>query len=549
MASYLVQSGTSLYFVNPTTLTATLITLPAGITLYGSGTPCRAAVFGGVTTAQPQIIVVNGGTHDFWIDWTGTARLLQVSSPIVAPTLSAGAGTGLTGTYIVAATFKVKDANGTTIFETGLGPSSAGFAVVNTTILLNNIPSSADGVVNARGLYRTLTGGTTLYPWFDLDDNTTLSDDRGGSDALLSLLPTTASTYGAPPDLKLCVQWKDRLWGVPRILVDHLRWTEERVFYGWSATNEVLIPPTNTDSTGVTALIPRRDQLGVARRNRLYQITGESNDTFSRNQVTPNIGCLSQESVVVIRDVAYWLGEFGVVEWTSESIMYVSEAQVDAWFTSDKYFNRSLFSIAQGRYNPDIDAYELLLAGLDSDVLNMWVAFDLKRRCWLGPNVTDLPLACCGSDSEMHGYLRDADLLPIAVFGGSTGNIYKRDDVADDDNNPVRMDVILPVLGSFAPELEKTWLDPTLHSRVEPEGPGENTVTVTSSVGSLDEDGLVDDTDPVISEADLTQDYQRLDRPGTGRYVSFRFQHAAQGERVRIEGLEVPYTVIGRRDR
>lgn len=549
MASYLVQSGTALYFINPTTFAATAVTLPTGITLFGSTTPCRAAVFGGITNAQPQIIIVNGGTHDFWIDWTASARQLQISSPVAAPSLAAGAGTGLTGSWSVACTFKVKDTNGTTIFETGLGPLSTAQSLTNQTLKCNNIPTSGDAIVNARGLYRTLTGGTTLYPWFDLDDNTTLTDDRGGADAVLSLLPTTASTYSSPPDLKLCTQWKDRLWGVPRLAVDHMRWTEERIFYAWSATNELLAPPTNTDSSGITALIPRRDQLGVARRNRLYQITGDSNDTFARTQVTPNIGCLSQESVVIVRDVAYWLGERGVVEWSSESVMYVSESQVDPWFTSDSYFNRSLFSSAQGRYNPDTDSYELLVAGLGSTTLNMWVAFDLKRRAWYGPHLTPLPISCCGSDSERHGYLRDATLLPIAVFGGG-GVLYKRDStVADDDNNAVVMDCTLPIIGSFAPEREKVWLDATLHSRVEPAGTGPGVLTVTSAVGSLTASGFVSDDAPTVSSADLTLGYQRLNRAGNGPYVSFRFQHAAQGERVRIDGLEIPFAVTGRRPR
>jgi len=96
------------------------------------------------------------------------------------------------------------------------------------------------------------------------------------------------------------------------------------------------------------------------------------------------------------------------------------------------------------------------------------------------------------------------------------------------------------------PEQEKVWRDPTLHSRVESPTTGPDVLTVTSSVGPLDSTGLVADSAPVVSQADLTQGYQRLDRPGTGQYVSFRFQHAAQGERVRIQGLEVPFSIIVR---
>lgn len=514
----------------------------------------RAVLFG--SGDDPYILVVNGLSQDIYIDKYGTARTLNVLAPIAAPTVTTGALTGpsgtlLTGVYSVAVTFKVKTASGALLLETGLSPISTGSPALATgSLAVNAMPVSSEQSVNSRGVYRTVSGGNVLYPWFDEDNNTTLSEDRGGADATLSILPTAASVNGLPPLLKLITTWKDILWGVPRANIDHVRWTEPRLFYTWSAANEILIPPVNTDTRGVTAFIPRRDQLGIARRDRLYQITGDGDDTFARIQVSPNIGCLSQESVVVIRDVAYFLGERGVVEWNAQSCGYISEAQVDPWFNTDQYFNRSLFSLAQGRYNPGTDAYELLLAGVGSSVLNMWVAFDLDLRAWYGPHLSALPLSCCASDSERHGYLRSSTELALAVFGTTTGFLEKRDEtVADDDNLPVALDVQLPVLGAFAPELEKVWLDPTLHTRVEPAGSGPHTVTVTSAVGPVDKQGLVSDSAPIVNTADLTESYQRLDRPGTGRYVSFRFQHMAQGESVRIEGLEVPYGLIGRRDR
>ena len=475
MASYIAQGGTTLYFVSKSG-TLTPITMPTGVTVTGTSVPCRAVLFG--SGSDPYIIIVNGVSSDIYIDKYGNARTLNVVAPIVGPTVTTGALTGptgppttlISGIYAAAASFKVKTVSGALILESGLSPISTGSPSVSTgSLAVASIPVSSEPSVNARGLYRTLSGGNVLYPWFDIDNNTTLSDDRAGSDASMSLLPTTATSNGGPPLLKLVTTWKDILWGVPRNIIDHLRWTESRLFYAWSATNEIIVPPQNTDTYGITAFIPRRDQLGVARRDRLYQITGDGNDTFARTQVSPNIGCLSQESVVIIRDVAYWLGERGVVEWTSESCGYVTEAQVDPWFTTDEYFNRSMFTSAQGRYNPDTDSYELLVALLGSSSLNAWISFSLRARAWYGPHITSLSLSCCGSDSERNGYLRDSNSFPIAVFGTTTGYLEKRDPtVADDDGNAVAFDVTLPVIGSFAPEQEKVWLDPTLHSRVEP---------------------------------------------------------------------------------
>lgn len=536
MPSYLAQSGTSLYHVSQAGV-ATQITLPAGITLFGSAQITRPVLFQVIGT--PITVVVNGGTHDVWIDTNGTARSLQLVAPTGTPVLSAGASTGLTGIYKVAVTFKVKDANGATLIESGLGPVSSGSpSLSNTSLRLDNIPVSNDGTVNARGVYRTLTGGTTLYPWFDIDDNTSLFDDRDTVDSLLSLLPTTATTFGAPPDLKLIASWRDRLWGVPRVQIDHLRWTEERVFYAWNATNEILIPPVKSDDFGATALIPRRDNIGIARRRGLYMVSGTTNDNFQRTGISESLGCVSQESVVVIDNVAYMLGEYGVNEWSDGGMTAVSVAQVDAWFSTDTYFNRALFPLAQGRYNPNTNAYELLLASAGSSVLNTWVAYQISSRTWLGPHITNAFVpTCTASGTEHHGIILDTNSLPITAFGGSNGFIYKRADVVADDGTAVPMNLALPPLSADEPDFEKYFAQPTIHTRAEAQG----TLTVTPTVGTLTA------TASSALTHDLTLDREVLDRLGDGRYCQLTLTHASIYEKPRIYGIEIPYKIVGRR--
>lgn len=536
MASYFVQAGTNLYNVSQAGV-ATQVTLPSDITLYGPSQPLRAAVFG--SGANPIVVFVNGGTHDFWVDQTLTARKLQISPPIAAPVLANGVGTGLTGTWKAAATFKVKDSNGATLYETALSPISAGLSITNLTIRCNNIPVSGDGVVNARGLYRTLNGGTTLYPWFDLDDNTTLADDRGGADASLSLLPTTASNYGTPPDLKLVASWNNRLWGVPRLTPDSLRWTEDRNFYAWNATNEIVVPPKNTNSYGITAFIPRRDDLGVCRRKHIHKIVGNSNTSFQRVGISPSIGCVGQESVVVVNNIAYFLSEQGFVEWDDAGVRIISGEQVDSWCRTDTYFNRSVFPQAQGRYNADIDAVEWLLAPAGSTSLTRWVAFNLRTRTWLGPHKTDaFTPTCAATGSALAGVLSDTNLLPLTVFGGSDGYLYKRDPAAINDNTTaVAMSVTLPPLSGNEPDFDKFFDRPTIHTRAEAQG----VMTVTPQVGDLNTPA------DAAMVHDLRQDRETLEIIGVGRYAQLTIAHSSTTERPRIYGLEVPYDYLGRR--
>lgn len=539
MASYFVQADTSLYLMTQAGV-ATALALPAGVTVYGPAIPCRVSTFG--AGQDPVVIVTRGVSQDFWIDTFGVTHLLAITPPAAPPAVAAGTGTGLTGVYQVALTNKLKDAFGRTLLESAPGPSSTGSAsLVNQSLKVTSIPTSGDPNMNARGLYRSLSGGTVLYPWFDIDNNTDLSEDRAIADATLSLLPTTAGSNGAPPNLGLLISWKDRLWGVPLLKLDSLRWSEERLFYAWPQVNEIIIPPRNTDAFGVTALIPRRDQLGIARRNRLYQITGESNDTFQRAVISETLGCMSQESVVVVRDTAYFLGERGVVQWDAQSVGYISEAQVDRWFISDDYFNRAKFSSAQGRYNADTDSYELLLMSAGSSTLDRWISFDLKRRVWLGPHTTaEFTLSAAASSDERHGWITDTNRLPLSVFGSTSGFLYKRDPtVANDGASAVTLNIDTPFLSGDPPEpeLTKIFLQMTAHSRIETGG----SLIITPIVGNLNSA-----TGTAITH-DVTTGRERLARLGQGRYLQLNLSHSTASQFLRLHGLVIPYITVGRR--
>lgn len=535
---YLVQAGTNLWSMTAAGV-ATAITIPNGVTVTGSTQPCRPVVFS--TGTDPIIVIVNGASRDFFIDRTGAARRLQLVAPGLAPTTAVGSGTGLTGNYSVAASYKIKDyTTGQTLLESGISPLSTALSLTNQSIGLASIPVSADDACNARGLYRTLSGGNVLYPWFDIDNNSTLVEDRAGADALLSLTPAAAVRYNAPPNLKLICTWRERLWGCPRTKIDYVRWTDDRKFYAWSADNELVVPPQQTDVFGVTAFLPRRDALGVARRRRLYMIVGTSNDSFQRVGISESLGCVSQESVVIVNNVAYMLGESSVNEWSDNGVMAVSDTQVAAWFNSDVYFNRAMFPYAQGRYNLDTKSYELTVALAGSTTLDHWVSYNLTTRTWMGPHKTDAAFTpvCCGTTSALYGTLSDANAMQIAVFGGSDGYLYRRDTTTVNDQGiPVALSVDLPPLSANEPDFMKMFSSPTIHTRAESQG----TMTITPTVGNL-----VDTASAALTH-DLTLDRERLDRLGAGRYCQLNLSHSSTTERPRIYGIEIPFVVVGRR--
>ena len=535
MPNYIVQGNTSLYRVSQGGV-ATTLTLPTGVTLYGTGTPCRFAQFG------EWVIVVNGATKDLFIGLDNTVRVLKILPPSVAPTLAASATTAGfgAGARIVAYTQQVRDPlTRKLIMESGFSPVGS-YTVPGGGggILATNIEVSEHQHADARGVYYSTAGGTYLFTAHWIDSNIVTDFD-----VLVTTLAGVLPVVPEPaPDFKLIAAWKDRLWGVPRLEIDNVRWSEERTFYSFPSTNEIVVPKIETDTSGVTAIIPRRDDIGFGRKDALYRIIGDDNESYQRQKVD-DIGVEVQESVVVVRNIAYFLGRangrVGVFEWSDAGVRNVSERQVDAWFNTDTYFNRSRWENARGRYNPDTDSYELLLASQGQTTQDYWVSFRIRDRVWHGPHKTAaFTNFATGTDGNLSGTLGSTTAARLSVFGGTDGFLYKRDSsVVNDHNSAIDFDIDTPFIHDGAPDIEKVWMQPTIHSRIEAAG----TLTVTPKVG-----GLGASAGTAISHT-LTLGRERLRRLGLGRYVQLNMRLNTVDRKVRIFGIELPWLHRGRR--
>jgi len=89
-----------------------------------------------------------------------------------------------------------------------------------------------------------------------------------------------------PPDLTLIAEYRDRLWGVGRITVDDLNYTEVGLMYAWPADNVFPIPSVGSDNLGVRALMPRRESLGIGRQNQLLMVTGTDDTNFAISKLS-----------------------------------------------------------------------------------------------------------------------------------------------------------------------------------------------------------------------------------------------------------------------
>lgn len=524
---YIVQAGTALQVLDADGALQQTLTLPSGVTIDATKRG-RFAILG------QQIVFVNAPTQNLWIDPVDfTVRAMSILPPSVIPTVAAGAGTGLTGTYRVKVSFAIKNEDGTILSESPLGPQSLPITLANTSLDISNLPISTNSAVNCRRIYRTVADGSVFFAMFDLDDNETTSCSTNMADAALELLPADTE-LGNPPGtlpgsgLELITTWRNRLWAKSQLVADadQILFCDFDRFYAWSIENELLAQPVGEDRFGIVAYAARRDELVVMKRRRLMKVTGFSEEDFAVIVIAEGVGCIATDSAVVVRDTVYFLGADGVYSYGAEGVKPISE-NVKPWFQTDTYFDREDFPDAVGSYNPFTDCYELQIG-------NQWVSYDIKRQEWLGIHSTNkytpTVRALLSLDS---GELRPA-------IGSEDGYIYQQNQPgASDGGTAIVISWKTKPFAGQNPQVEKFWGKPTIH--LKNQGPLAGDVTVTPQVGDYGE--VAQDTMALTQR----QDHVDLDRLGQGRIAQLTFEHAIDGEDVDLHGFELPFSVVGPR--
>lgn len=522
MAFTVIQAGSSLQLMDSDGGLTTL-TLPSGVTLRTNVVP-RWQTFGN------YVILVNTPSTPLAIDATGLVRAFVPKAPRTAPVVSAGGTAGLSGTYSgVRYTFIVRDASGALVAESDFSPASNSVTIASKNLKAASIDTSSE-YVTARRLYRPTTNGATLFPWLDLEGNTLTEIQDDLSDAGLQLI--AAPTLGNPPRMTLIKEWRTLLWGVGDVDPSNLRFSEPDAFWSWPTSNGLIVGNPGRDAFGVQSLVPRREALGVGRRDQMWQVTGESADDFRLVKLSENTGVESNESMVVYRDTAFWLWKDGVYQWDAEGIRNVSDAAVGSWFGTDSYFNPDMFQYSFAVFDPSRNKYRLFLAAAESTSIDRWVEYDVASKTWWGPHKTDAFTPTC---SFIHS--DDSDKTE-AVFGSSSAYIWEEQDTATDSTSTgIAIDVDTRYFDGDLADAEKYWGELSIIGKVQSAG----TITVTPKVGYLD---AVAQT-PI--SYDMTKGRQRLRRLGQGKVMQINLQHSTANEPVEIYGFQLPFNVVGRR--
>ena len=519
----LLQGGSSLQIMN-TAGTLSTLTLPTGITIQSTERP-RFAVYG------RYVVVVNSPSRPITVDPEGVVRVLTPRAPRTKPVASAAAGGTLTGTYEgVRQTFLVTDEDGNIISESAMGAPTLSVSPSSQWLLISGLDLSRD-TVSATRLYRPTTGGTTLFQWIDLEGNTQTSVQDDLADASLELV--AAPDLGSPPDLTLIAEFQERLWGRSRTDGDYLRFSESGRMYAWPLANSILIPRLGSSTRGITGIIPRRDALVVGRENVLYQITGTSNTDLRATKLKEGIGIEAPDSVVVYRDIAYWLAKDGVYRLDENGgLSCISDGKVRSWFNTTTHFNRSRLQYAVGSVDPVRNKYYLGLSNTGDTTLNRWIEYDIASGTWWGPHLTS------AFTPTWHATILDSNSLLIPVICDSLGFVYQYQATRTDGTaTGIALNVDSKYHDAQTPDITKVWGQPTLISKIQ----GAGTLTITPKVGALNASA------GTAISADMTLGREVLRRLGTGRFAQLNFAHSTAAQDIELFGIELPFFELGSR--
>ena len=535
MSILIAQAGSSLYKIDPTTGDSELITLPAGVTLRTDARP-RFAIM------NRWVVMTNTPSKNIAISGAGDTFLLTPTDPAAAPTLAVS-GTGLYGHYRYRVSFVIKSDNGEVGPETALGPV-AEIDVDNQGVDLTAIPTSADTVPTgyhmARRVYRTTSNGSLYYLLTEIDDNTTSTFSDTTDDAGLSILPFKTVVLNQPPGsegddvhMKIIVAWKKRLWGVSDKPADvnQIVFTDDSSISPWGNSLTQLHP--GDDSEGITALVPRRDQMLVLTRTGVQLIAGSSTADFALIDVEPNKGgCIATDSVVSVGDDTYWLGPDGIYRYGSDGIENITNGDVAPWFQKDTYFNREVFADVFAKYNELRNQVEFHVPSLGQETFDRWVAYNRTNKRWYGPHKTTAftPTSACRAVN--------AAGQPVIVTGGDDGFVYLQNDTTfADDGEAIEFDVIGPFHHADSPDVSHHWGQMSIVTKPETDG----TLRVTPTIG---------ERATVPGEYmlhDLTLERELLGILGDGRLARLRFYNNEVSQGVSIYGYEIPEFENGRR--
>jgi hypothetical protein len=248
------------------------------------------------------------------------------------------------------------------------------------------IISNATGLNAAayNGTYEVLTVSTTNVA------NDTITYQ--GSFALIDAPSSDANLTvdGTAPQASILREHLGRIWCNDKNNIDRIHYSgsfDHTSWLGFGDSGALDVGIGDGDPEGITAIFPTfKGEIFVAKRTKLYRVSGYSPENFSVSLVTGGIGCVSHNSIASVdQDDMLFVSEKGIhsINATSSfgdfSAAFIS-ADIQKTFIQN--FSKPRLRYCKAAYNPELNS--VAFAFTDSNLPNFSLTtLDVNNSLWL----------------------------------------------------------------------------------------------------------------------------------------------------------------------
>jgi hypothetical protein len=255
------------------------------------------------------------------------------------------------------------------------------------------------------------------------------------------------------PKASICAEHLGRLWLNDKSDVDRVHYSQTGDTEKWQGQGDsgaLDIVPGDNDSHGITTIFPTfKGDLHVAKRTKIYRISGLWPETFAVNTVSDGIGCIAHNSAVAVdNDDIFFCSERGVHSLVTTSnygdfkSKFLSR-DIHPTYTND--FGKEFFQNLHGVYLPELQSVGFNFQQDEYEVgqcpNTIWFYHITQRAWYRWPNI-----AC-----NCMSVVQDTDRKRLYLGGGNdetggTGNKVSKaltgdfkDILPDDTEVPIDM--------------------------------------------------------------------------------------------------------------
>ena len=243
----------------------------------------------------------------------------------------------------------------------------------------------------------------------------------GSNDKALDLRDNTnyVSTDPDPPSASILQTHLGRLWTNDKTDPDRLHFSETFNPFKWLGAGDsgaIDIGRGDNDPQGIQAIFPTfKGNLFVAKKTKLYRISGNDPASMRVDLVASNLGCVSHNSVVPVeQDDIFWISERGVhslasVERPGDFSSQFVSTKIQRSFNND--WDRSTQDRIQGAYLASINSiaytvHDTSLDNIDGTANNSIWLYNIPTQAWYRwPNIAAESITLSNDSDKLRFYL------------------------------------------------------------------------------------------------------------------------------------------------